>query len=255
MRIVQEIILDDSDRVEVKPFQEIFIDDSDGDSDSDKKDKAKSECPGLPICICREKEVPDGWLRCDGSFLCPSSAKGLFGRIGYSFGKSGDFVPLILPHTGYESASGVVSGSREEGDYYAWKAVDGNPRTFFWSGSRGGDWWQYSFRKPTVVDRIVVYRTRMSAVHFRLLASMDGKTWETLAEEIEIPDTGKNGCTCTYDLRKTGEYKFYRLVHKYSGSGIQFVSVQMFSKAAKQPWFRLPCVSVDGGDFVAVVRV
>ena len=146
------------------------------------------------------------------------------------------------PAVGQLDATSLTTGkpatcSSSLPSYPAHLANDGRtwPTDRYWATDVTGDkaaWWQVDLEKPTTVGRVVLvfYYGDRRWYGFTVEGSLDGKTWEMLADrrDSKQPST-RQGSTCRFTPRPL-RYLRVSVTHNSANTGRHLVEVMAFEK-------------------------
>jgi alpha-N-acetylglucosaminidase len=105
----------------------------------------------------------------------------------------------------------------------------------FWATDANVDreaWWQVDLEEPTTVGRVVVvfYYGDQRSYGFTVETSLDGKTWDTVADYREnLQQATRQGTTCTFPPRPV-RYLRVTVTHNSANTGRHLVEVMAFEK-------------------------
>jgi len=91
-------------------------------------------------------------------------------------------------------------------------------------------WWQVDLEKPTEVGRVTVvfYYGDKREYGFRVQTSLDGRSWQTVADhtDVKVPAT-RAGTQCKFPPRKI-RYLRITVTHNSANTGRHLVEVMAF---------------------------
>ena len=160
-----------------------------------------------------------------------------------------EYYPLVPVMTSNTTPSGEVSANDiYSSDYDAWKAFNGN-----WnyegtgsSANRGwetshstvysaGDWLEYDFTQPCIVQRVKLGNLITSALHdiYFKVQAYNGSTWVDLSDELHLVTTSTNAMNADYfnfsNSTSYTKYRIYITQNGTNGNGLG-IKVQFFDK-------------------------
>jgi hypothetical protein len=93
-------------------------------------------------------------------------------------------------------------------------------------------WWQVDFEQPTTVGRVVIVSYYGDERHygFSVVASLEGREWETVADRRDNREgSTREGYTCSFKPRQA-RYLRVRQTHNLANTGRHLVEVMAFEK-------------------------